>query len=373
MSNKKKRFMKGILYFILTLICAATALVACTPKLSGFQKVENSPSLQIDLPEELPSRALFTLCHLGETITIINTDTWTIAGHITHPEIRFTADLALSDRKILYLTRDGDLGEVGETLIPIDLSARRFLDYIVLSHAPFRIAISKSGIAVVTHIAILNDGRTRVSFVDTHTNRKIGSQVVDGSATYVTTLENYAYVLVAAWMPMQKNHLLVYDLDNLSVKKKYTLPPGNIPLDGNFIVSKDKMFYVSFDENFSRYKYKIIELHMDSGHTRVITYLSTAGELGLLSDGNLIVSSGSYEPDAPLRLINTANGEVVKELFIGRNTNVVQSVGNDIFAVNVGDDNSLVIVDGRNFKIIKKINAPCKPFILRMHFAEIDS
>ncbi len=357
---------------VFLLVSLAVVLAACIPQFSIFHKTKISPPFQIDLPNGLPKHTIFTLCHLGETVTIIDADTWTIAGYITHPEIRSTADLALSNQKILYLTRDGDAGEVSETLIPIDLKTGKILDYVVLSRAPFRIAISKSGIAVVTHVAILGDGRTQVSFVDTRTNHRISTQVVNGSATYVATKSNYAYVLVAAWTPMQENHLLVYDLDELQIERKYALPPGDIPLDGNFIVDKGKMFYVSFDENAYQYKYKIIELHMGSGRTRVVATLPTAGELGLLSNGNLIVSAGGYDPNAPLRLINTSNGKTMKELFVGSNTNVVQSLGKDIFAINAEGDNALVIVDGRNLKVIRRINAPCKPFILRMHFAEVD-
>ena len=360
----------------LLLASLAVALAACIPQLSIFHETKISPPFQIDLPNGLPKHTIFTLCHLGETVTIIDADTWTIAGYITHPEILSTADLALSDQKILYLTRDGDLGEVSETLIPIDLKTGEILDYVVLSQAPYRIAISKSGIAVVTHVAILDDGQTEVSFVDTHTNHRISTLVVHGSVTYVATKSHYAYILVTAWTPMQENHLLVYDLDELRVKRKYELPPGVIPLDGNFIVGKDKMFYVSFDENASQHKYKIkykiIELHMGSGRVRVVADLPTAGELGLLSNGNLLVSAGGYDPNAPLRLINTSNGKIMKELFVGSNTNVVQSLRKDIFAINAEENNALVIVDGRNLKVIHRIINPCKPFILRMHFAEID-
>ena len=357
------------LRFVMILISVATILVACTSKSPTFHRQPLSSS-QINLPKKLPEHALFALCHLGETVTVIDTDRWTIVGHVTHPEIRSTSDLALNDQGVLYLTRDGDAGEISETLIPIDLRAGKILDYITLSQAPFRIAISESGIAVVAHVAILENGQTQVSFVDTHTNRKIHTQVVDGSATYVAAKDNSAYVLVAAWTSTQENHLLVYDLGDFHIKGKYTLPPGDIPLDGNFVIDKEKLFYVTFNENSPQYKYKIIELYMNSGRTRVVAELSTAGELGLVSNGNLIVSSGDYEPDIPLRLINTSNGKIAKELFVGRNTNVVQSLGRDVFAINANDDDALVIIDGRNFKVLQKIYAPCKPFILRMHFAE---
>ncbi|NPA90744.1 MAG: hypothetical protein GXO55_04755, partial [Chloroflexi bacterium] len=321
------------------------------------------------LPETLPRQALFTLCHLGETITVIDADTWSIAGHIRHPEIRSTSDLALNDRGILYLTRDGDLDEYSETLIPIDLTTRTFLDYIVLGQAPYRIAISRSGIAVVSHIAILPQGRSQVSFVDTHTNRKVNTQIVDGSATYVTTRDHIGYVLVAAWTPLQENHVLVYDLDDFHVRRKYPLPSGHISLSGNFVIGRGKMYYISFNEDAPGNKFKIVELHLSSGRTRVVTELPTAGELGLLSNGNLIVSSGDYQPDTPLRLINPSNGKVLKELFVARNTDLIRSVGKDMFAVNAVDDNTIFIVDAARFEVLKQIHAPCKPFVLQMHFA----
>ncbi len=362
-------YTQGKLRFVMILIGIAVTLVACTRESLNFRYRPLPPS-HIEFPRKLPKRALFTLCHLGETVTIIDADTWTIVGHITHPEIRFTSDLAMSDRGILYLTRDGEAGEISETLIPIDLRAGKILNYITLSQAPFRIAISESGIAVVAHVAVLGNGQTQVSFVDTHTNRKIHTQVVDGSATYVAAKDNSAYVLVAAWTPMQENHLLVYDLSDFHIRRRYALPPGDIPLDGNFVIDKERLFYVVLNEDSPRHRYKIIELHMNSGRTRVVAELPTSGELGLVSNGNLIVSSGSYEPETPLRLINISNGKIVKELFVGRNTNVVQSVGRDVFAINVNDDDVIVVIDGRNFRVLQKIYAPCKPFILRMHFAE---
>jgi len=348
-------------------------LTACNPLVSQSQKTTvSSPYTEVNPTGALPHRALFTLCHLGNTIAIIDANNWTVTGRVTHPEIRSVSDLALNHRGLLYLTRDGDLGEVSETLIPLVPTTGEFLDYITLSAAPFRIAISPSGLAVVTHVAIWENGRTRVSFVDTNRHRLLDWQWVEGSATFVEVMEDKAFVLVTAWTEAQENHLLVYDLENFSINKRYALPAGDVALDGDFVVSADKVYYIAYVEAEKAGRslsYEIVELNLETGRVRIIARLPSAGELGLLSNGDLIVSSGGYDPDQPLRLVDGVDGEILQELFIGRNASIVQPVGDDLFAIHLDDDNELVIIDGGAFEEIERISSPCQPFVLRMHFA----